>query len=88
MMNLFLFSRTVHRLLVLVISFLAMTMAFTGFFMKYTDLAPSFMDLGAITALHNGLSIWFTITLVLMTISGLFMYFIPYLRTKHQNEQN
>ncbi len=88
MMKWFILSRTIHRLLVIVVSFLTIIMSVGGFFMKYPNLKPAFADLGLIRSLHNGLSIWFSVALLAMAITGLSMYIIPHLRTKKQNEQN
>ena len=88
MMNLFIFSRKLHRLLVIVISFLTLVMGGTGILMKYPDTFYAYIDIGMVRALHNGMSLWFTIALLVMGATGLFMYFIPYLRTKKANEQN
>jgi len=63
-------------MLVLVISTMVLIIAGTG-----TMLAYSFsvfgLDLGFVRYIHNKLSIYFTFVLVLMTITGLYMYVFP-----------
>ena len=76
----FTISRKIHRILVLIILTLGLTMTVTGALLKYTVIAReylTFVDLGFVRYLHNQLSTYFGIALVLMIITGTWMYFYP-----------
>ncbi len=76
--KIFLFCKKIHRILVLVISTATVFMALTGLMLKYTSFFSKyfgFIDLGMIRYVHNNLSVYFTIVLVLMAVTGLYMYF-------------
>lgn len=79
MINLYLLAKKIHRLLVLLITFLTVVMAGTGILMKYSI---AVIDLGMTRYIHNKLSVIFTVTLGLMALTGLLMYLIPYWRSK------
>ena len=89
MINIYLTAKKIHRLLVLVMIFLTTLMASTGTLLKYNasvaEHFPAF-DLNQFRYIHNNLSVIFTIALVLMTISGTLMYFIPYLMTRKNSK--
>ena len=92
MMSIYLFSKKIHRLLVLVMTFLIVLMAGTGLVMKYSEFVSnnlSVINLSLARYIHNNLSVAFTIGSIAMAITGLFMYFIPYIQSKKaENEQN
>ncbi|VVA43985.1 conserved hypothetical protein [Candidatus Roizmanbacteria bacterium] len=84
MTNLYLLSRKIHRLLVLIIAVIGVLMAGTGTLLKYTFISEklTFIDLGLIRFLHNNLSPYFAIVFLGMLITGLFMYIFPFTRNK------
>ena len=79
-MNVYLFSRKIHRLFVLLITALALVMSGSGLLLKYPEFVSrslSFIDLGLLRYVHNRLSPWFGVLLVLMALTGVIMYFYP-----------
>jgi len=86
MTNLYILSRKVHRILVLVISVVGLLMAITGILLKYTFFATkfNFIDLGLVRYIHNNLSPYFTIAFFGMIITGLILYFFPFVKNKQQ----
>lgn len=84
MTNLYILSRKIHRILVIIITFLTVLMAGTGTVLKYSFVAAklTFIDLGLIRYIHNQISPFFTITLVFMMLTGIFMYIFPLLKKK------
>ncbi|MEW6611011.1 MAG: hypothetical protein AB1352_05345 [Patescibacteria group bacterium] len=84
-MNTYLATKKIHRLLVLVISLFILIMAGTGVLLKYSIFVANnlrFIDLGMIRYLHNQLSPWFALILFSMALTGLYMYFYPFMRRK------
>lgn len=84
MIKLYLFSKSIHRILVILISVVGLFMAVTGILLKYTFLVTklSFFDLGLIRYLHNNLSPIFVFLFFLMGITGIIMYIYPLTRKK------
>lgn len=78
MIKLLIWSRKIHRLFVFVTSALIFVMATTGLLLKYTSFASIiFLNLGLIRFLHNNLSPYLTIALMVMVMTGLIMYIGP-----------
>lgn len=75
-------ARKIHRFLVLTLTSFSLIMAFTGLFLKYPFISShlNFLDLGMMRYIHNQLSPWLTITLLLMALSGILIYFSPWSR--------
>ena len=91
MTKLYLWSRQLHRILVLIITALGLIMALTGFLLKYSSFAAShlkFINLGLVRYLHNQLSPFFGLVLILMVLTGLFMYLFPWLNQKVKQGKN
>ena len=83
MIKLYLFSKKIHRILVIVIITLGIIMSVTGTTLKYPFFARLFnLDLGLIRQLHNNLSPFFVVVLLLMSLTGLMMYSYPLLRKR------
>jgi len=84
MTNLYLFSKKIHRILVLIIFVIGILMGITGIFLKYSFIAAkfTFMDLGLMRYIHNNLSPYFFIVFLGMLITGLVMYIFPLTRNK------
>jgi len=84
MIKLYLFSKSVHRILVLIISVIALFMSVTGILLKYTFITTkfSFFNLGQIRYIHNNLSPFFSFALFLMVATGIVMYVFPLTRNK------
>lgn len=68
--NFYLFAKKIHRLLVLVVSILAVIMISTGLF----------IDFPQARIVHSLISKLFAAVLVLMAASGLTMYFYPWFK--------
>lgn len=84
MIKLYLLSKKIHRILVLIISVIGILMAITGIILKYTFIATkfTFVDLGSVRFVHNNLSPVFSIVFLGMLATGLIMYLFPVLRNK------
>jgi hypothetical protein len=83
MTKLYLFSKSIHRYLVLIVSTLTILMAGTGIMLKYLFLPMALgFDPGTVRYIHNQLSVLFTIALVLMMLTGIIMYIFPLLKKK------
>ncbi len=81
--NSFLIAKKIHRILVLIIMVLGLTMAVTGTLLKYTWITTDYLtsvDLVQVRSLHSALSTYFGIVLVLMILTGLWMYLYPPLK--------
>ena len=74
----YLFTKKIHRMLVVAILIMSMAMATTGFLM-YSGNYLSFDPL-TIRLLHHQLSIFFTLLLGFMATTGLYLFIFPYLR--------
>jgi len=81
MVKLHFLSKKIHRLFVLIITVLIVVMAVTGTMLGHPSWFVSF-DLGMVRFVHNRLSDYFTVVLVLMLVSGLYMYFFPILNKR------
>lgn len=85
MTKIYLYARTIHRFLVIIISFLTLIMAGTGIILHQSsegESLPKFIDVNLARYIHNQLSILFTIILILMALSGIVMYIYPLLKKK------
>lgn len=77
-MSSYLLSKKIHRLLVLLMVVSTLVMAVTGVFLKYGSLRDTFgVDGLWVRTLHNIASPFCASILVLMTVSGVVMYFYP-----------
>lgn len=90
MINLYIFARKTHRLLVLILTVLTLVMAGTGVVLRYISfflkVFPS-LDINLLRYVHNKLSPYFSIALVLMAISGLYMYLhVWWIKRKNRNQ--
>ncbi len=86
-MNYYLLAKKIHRLLILFITTLGLSMASTGLAMKYPVLFDWFsLDPVTIRWIHSTLSTYFAIVLFLMMITGLCMYFILRAKGKFQSK--
>lgn len=80
--KLYLISKKVHRLLVIMMLVMGTIMGLTGVIMKYPSVLRffPFVDLGLNRYLHNNLSIIFVMGLGCMIITGTYMYLFPTIR--------
>ena len=87
--KLYLYSKSIHRISLFAMVALTMIMGGTGTMMKYPSFFSSipFVDLALMRAVHNMMSIYFSIVLSLMMLTGLYMYLFPYLRKKPALQQ-
>lgn len=85
MKKLYLISKQIHRLLVIMITGLGAAMAGTGIMLKYpvtsAGLLPG-LSLGLVRFIHSTLSTAFSVVLVLMIATGLVMYVIPWIQKR------
>jgi uncharacterized iron-regulated membrane protein len=76
-------ARAVHRYSMFGFLIAAVVMGTTGFFLKFTFIANKLnIDLALMRYLHNQMSLFFSIFLFLMALSGLTMYLYPILKNK------
>lgn len=81
MSNLYLLSRKIHRILVLLITVSTLVMAFTGMILKNPGIGQTLgLNPGLIRYLHNNFSLVFVLILSMMMITGLTMYLFPYFK--------
>ncbi|NTU73303.1 hypothetical protein HGB07_03995 [Candidatus Roizmanbacteria bacterium] len=81
----YLWSKKIHRVLMFVISITTIIMGTTGILLKYSFVTTKFLpfiDLGAMRYVHNNVSPLFTILLVTMAVTGIYMYFYPILQKR------
>ncbi len=81
--------KKIHRILVLIIITLGLFMIATGTLLKFSAFSTkyfSFFDLGLIRYLHNQISIYFSIILLLMIFSGSWMYVYSWLKGRNKNQ--
>ncbi len=78
MTKLYLLAKKIHRFLVLIITAITVIMAWTGVMIKYSW-TPFGASLAKARYIHNQLSVIFTLTLLLMAVTGIAMYLLPYL---------
>ncbi|NMB84104.1 hypothetical protein GYA28_02335 [Candidatus Roizmanbacteria bacterium] len=72
MIKLYLFSKKIHRVLVMAVVFLGSIMGITGLILKY-----HLSDYGLIRWLHNQLSLFFGLVFFVMLVTGIVMYIFP-----------
>jgi len=82
---LFLLSKKIHRLLVVLIILLTIPMTITGYMMKTSTYFP--FDPFAIRMIHSTISLYFSGVLGLMSLTGLYMFIFPYLAKKQKEEK-
>lgn len=83
MIKLYVFSKSIHRILALIMVVSTFIMAGTGLIMKYNILSKFFnLDLGLVRFVHNNFSIVFATVLFFMMLTGLVMYLYPIVRRK------
>jgi hypothetical protein len=75
--KIYLWLKTIHRIFMYATTFLVIIMSGTGTILKF-PLKFRSLDLAYIRFLHNELSIYFTISLFLMMISGIYMYIFTF----------
>jgi uncharacterized iron-regulated membrane protein len=71
-------ARKIHRFLAITTTTLLIIMAFTGSMLKYAFLSSifSFIGLGMARYIHNQLSPWLAVSLLIMSVTGLYMYIV------------
>ena len=86
--KLYLFSKKIHRIMMSVTITLVLVMSSTGGLLKFPQLAEAVgVDSGLIRFLHNQFSLFFSMSLMLMMLTGLALYLIPEIlksRSSHQ----
>lgn|SRR3989338_10284829 len=86
MSSLYLLCKKVHRITMFVAVVLILIMTFTGTFMKFPFLIKyaDFLNIIQLRQLHNAFSPYFSLTILIMLLTGVFMYLYPFL-TKKEN---
>lgn len=85
MTKIYLFARSLHRFLVIIISFLTLIMTGTGLILYQASEGknlPASIDVNLARSIHNQLSVFFSIVLIFMVISGIVMYIYPLIKKK------
>ena len=78
--DMFLLIKKIHRALVWIIITLGLVMGGTGLLLKFPAFADSYFSFFVpvqIRYLHNQISVYFSIALALMMITGIWMYIYP-----------
>lgn len=78
MTSLSIFSRKLHRYLVLIMLGLLLVMAGTGLIMRYPgwfNWLPTWLSAGRVRYLHANVSTYFAIVVIVMALTGAYMYF-------------
>lgn len=78
MINLYTLSRKLHRYLVLIMLGLLFVMAGTGLMMRYPgwfNWLPTWLPVGKVRYLHANISTYFAIVVIIMALTGVYMYF-------------
>jgi uncharacterized membrane protein len=88
MIKLLLLAKKVHRLFVMFTSVIIIVMASTGLILKEPEWFNnfSFIDFGLIRYLHNKMSPYLTIVLLVMMLTGLILYFVPKILTRKRQQ--
>lgn len=79
---LYLWSKKIHRYLVLIVFILGMVMIGSGYMMNqnsYFSFSPM-----SVRYIHNAISIVFSITLGIMMLTGLYLFLFPYFPVKKE----
>ncbi len=83
MTKIYIWAKSIHRLLLYLTTFLIVFMSISGIVLKFPFFSSfPFVEIGLIRKLHNDLSIYFVISLTVMLITGLYMYIFPLLRSR------
>jgi hypothetical protein len=75
-------SRKIHRYLVILISVIGFVMMVTGYKMKQATegvVVLPFLDYAATRTLHNQLSTLFAVVLGIMMLTGIFLFLYPWI---------
>ncbi|PIR08457.1 hypothetical protein COV53_02950 [Candidatus Gottesmanbacteria bacterium CG11_big_fil_rev_8_21_14_0_20_37_11] len=83
-MKSFQLARRIHRTLVLFVVLSGLIMSITGMFMKFPILSSfmPFMNQIFVRSLHNALSSIFAMILILMMLTGGYMFVYPWIQQK------
>lgn len=79
---LYLIAKKIHRLLVVLIILLGISMSITGYMMKTRTYFP--FDPLEIRMIHSTMSLYFAGTFGAMALTGLYMFIFPYLKNKQE----
>lgn len=91
MIKIYLLAKKIHRVLLYLAIFLIVFMGFTGLILKYTDIVYNFfpqIDSGLMRYLHNEFSIYFSIVLFAMLVTGTFMYVFPLIQARNRSKDS
>jgi hypothetical protein len=79
MLKIYLWAKKIHRALVVIISALSAVMVFTGLSLKYYGSSQNAgFDMQALGRLHGEMSVWFSVSLAIMAVTGLVLYVFPW----------
>lgn len=82
MVSVYLLAKKAHRMIILPMIMLAVILSSTGAALKFPNVFSSVVDVKQARYLHNQMSLFFSIFLFLMSISGLVMYIYPLINRK------
>lgn len=86
--KIYLFSKKIHRIFMLVTILSVLVMSSTGGFLKFPMLAEFVgVDSGLMRYVHNQFSIVLSVLLVIMMTTGLVLYLIPELLKSRSGRQ-
>ncbi len=83
--QLYLWCKKIHRYLVLGMAVLGILMGGSGYMMH--ENIYILLPATQIRTLHNNFSVAFAVVLGVMTITGLYLFIFPYLKTKQPPQQ-
>ncbi len=76
-------AREIHKMFAIATFILGSAMTLTGLILKFPQLSKlPFIDPSFSRFLHNALSPFFAVALILMMVTGVFMYVFPWLLKK------
>lgn len=81
----YLWSKKIHRYLVLVVVLLGIVMIASGYMMH--EGSYFFFSPAAVRSVHNAISIVFSVTLGIMMLTGLYLFLFPYFPVKKDAPQ-
>lgn len=85
MTKIYLYARAIHRFLVIIVTVLTLIMTGTGLILRQASEGknlPARIDVNLARYIHNQISVFFTIVLICMALSGIVMYLYPLIKKK------
>ncbi|OGK20188.1 hypothetical protein A2866_01650 [Candidatus Roizmanbacteria bacterium RIFCSPHIGHO2_01_FULL_39_8] len=88
MSSLYLLCKKIHRITMFIAVILILIMSFTGTFMKFPFLLAYFglFTIAQLTQWHSLFSPYFALTILIMLVTGVFMYLYPILKKEDSSK--